>query len=197
MLVPRRVRRQLTYRNMLPSGWLAGWFLLVIFFCKGLFPIPPELPETGIQWPVPIGGSCDGGMLQLTLFPLNPDSATQRKSGMLFKTPTQLDTARPWHEVEFTGQSIPDFIAFENVIQFVKAIQADTGCEGGVCIRFQQHATFSSLVASLDVMGTFNQKRYWLDSKHEPLILYVITNKPVRDTITNELVHDAPPPLLL
>ncbi|RZK25208.1 MAG: hypothetical protein EOO63_16345 [Hymenobacter sp.] len=181
---------------MLPSGWLVGWFLLVLFFCKGLFPMPLELSETNIQWPAPIGSSCDGGMLRLTLFPLNPDAAMRRKGGMLFKTPAELDTVRPWHEVEFIGQPIPDFVAFDNVIQFVKAIQADTSHEGGVRIRFQQHATFSSLVASLDILGTLNQKRYWLDIKHEPLVLYVITNKPIHDIISKPM-HDAPPPLLL
>lgn len=127
-------------------------------------------------------------MLRLTFFPLNPDSIERRQIGLPYKTPSELNTIRPWHKVEFTGLPITDFIAFENVIQFVKVIQADTSHEGGVRIQFQQHATFSSLVAVLDVMNILNQKSYWLDIKHEPLTLYIITSK---------LEHDAVQPMFL
>ncbi|WP_223648877.1 hypothetical protein [Hymenobacter psoromatis] len=183
MLVPRRVRRRLTCWDMLPSGWFAVWFLMLLGFCKVGFPEPPESPETGILWPTPIGGSCDGGMLRLTLLPLNPDSAERRQIGIPYKTPAELDTIRPWHEVEFTGRAIDDFIAFERVIQSVKAVQSDTSHEGGIRIRFRRHATFSSLVAALDVMAILNSKRYWLDTKHKPLTLYVITNKPEHNLV--------------
>lgn len=137
----------------------------------------------GILWPTPIGGSCDWGMLRLTLFPLNPDSAERRQIGIPYKTLAELDTIRPWHDAEFAGRAVDDFIAFERVIQFVKAIQADTSHEGGVRIRFKRHATFGSLVAALDIMDTLNLHRYWLDIKHEPLTLYVITNEPEHDSV--------------
>ena len=162
----------------MPSGWLAGWFLLVLFFCKGLFPVPPAPPETGIRWPTPIGGSCDGGMLRLNLFPLTPDSAARSRKEPFYQTPAELDSIRPWHEVEFTGRSLLDFMAFEQTIQLVKVIQADTSHAGGVRIRFQRHATFSSLVAVLDALNILNQQHYWLNVKYEPLTLYVITNEP-------------------
>lgn len=187
MLVPRRVRR-LSYCDFLPSGWFATWFLLLLGFWHLVFPAPVEQPEIGIQWPAQLGGSCDGGMLPLTLFPLNPASSERNNIELPYRKSAELDTLRRWHDIEFTGVPVTDFMAFESTIQLVKAILADTGHEGGIRIHFQLHARYSSLAATLDVMNTLNQKRYWLDIRHEPLTLYVVTNKSE---------YAAAPPLLL
>lgn len=177
VLVPRRVRRRLGYCDFLPSSWFAIWFLLLLGFWHLVFPAPVKQPEIGIQWPTDLGGSCNGGMLQLTLSPLNPDSNKRNSLDLPYKKPAELDAFRRWHDIDFTGEPIADFMAFESTIQLLKAIQADTSHEGGMRIHFQLHATYGSLAATLDVMNTFNQKRYWLDIKHEPLTLYVVTNK--------------------
>jgi hypothetical protein len=183
MKMPRRAGRRLNYQDALPSGWLGVWFLLLLFFCNGLFPLPAEQPTIGIQWPTQTGGSCDGGMLRLALSPLHPNAAERKRINWPYKTAEELATARQWRIINFTGAPIADFMAFANAVEFAKAIQADTSYEGGVRICFHQHATLGSLVATLDMLDTFNQNRYWLALTEVPLTLYIISVKPVANPL--------------
>lgn len=116
-------------------------------------------------------------MLPLFLHPLNQDFIEEKLSPLPYKTPADLNTLLQWHTIDFTGITFADFLAFENTRQSLKAIQTDTNRKKGIRIRFLSHATFGSLVAVLDAMYIFNQKYSWLDIKHEPLTLYIITNK--------------------
>jgi len=176
--MPRRVRRQLSYRDALPSNWLGIWFLLLLVFCSELFPQPAALPALGIQWPTRLGGSCSGGMLQLTLPPRHPSAAERKSINWPYKPARELATARQWHTINLDGNAITDFVAFADAINAVKAMQADTSYKSGVRVCFHRRATFSSLAATLDMLNIFNQKRYWLALNREPLTLYIISIKP-------------------
>jgi hypothetical protein len=183
MKMPRRVRRRMSCQDLLPLGWQGLWVLLLLIFCDELFPVPVAQPASGIQWPTQIGGSCDGGMLALYLPPLHPTATERKRIDWPYKTAKELATARQWHDVNFTGSALADFMAFAGATNLVKAIQADTSYEGGIRICFHRHATLSSLVASLDMLNTFDQKRYWLALKGEPLTLYVISVKPASESL--------------
>ena len=178
MFFSRRVRRRLNSYDALPSGWFAVWFGSLLGFCHVLFPLPPD---SGIQWPTQIGGSCDGGMLPLFLPPLHPDATDRKHITWPYKTVAELDTLRHWHDVHFTGGPIADFMAFAAAIQSVKSMQADTTCQTAMRVHFQQYATFTSLVSTLNMLDVFTQKecRYWLALENRPLTLYFIVLKTV------------------
>lgn len=178
MRIPRRVRCRLSYRDALPSGWLGLWYLLLLAFCSELFPQPAALPASGIQWPTQFGGSCSGGMLQLTLPPRQPSIAERKHINWPYKPAKELATARQWHTIHFEGSAITDFVAFADAINSVKTMQAATSCKSGVRVCFHRRATFSSLAATLDMLNILDQKRYWLALNREPLLLYIISVKP-------------------
>jgi hypothetical protein len=159
MYLPRRHSRRL----LLPPGWVALGLLLLLG-CQALLThwrqmrlpnvmqlqMPPWKPSEGKFWGVPVYGS-----------------------------KAELNNFRPWHDAEFTGAPINDFVNDAFTETAVKAIQADTSQAGGMRIRFGRHATYSNLIKVLDMMNYLNQKRYWLDIRHNPITLYAITNKPL------------------
>jgi hypothetical protein len=180
------LRRRLTHQNALLSGWFVAWLVALLAFCYLLFPVPPSQSSQGIYWPTTFGGSCDGGMLPLTLQPLHPRSAQRRLLDYPYKMAIEVDAVQRWHNVDYTGAPITDFIAFASVSASIQAIKADTSHRSGVRICFQQRATFNSLVATLDILVTLSQDRYcryWLDIKHEPLTLYAITTQSAREPV--------------
>ena len=87
-------------------------------------------------------------MLRLTTFSsLNPTAAERQRIGLPYETFNELDTLRRRNDIDFVGKPIADFLAFGTTIKSLKTMQADTSHDGGMRIRFQQHATYSSLVA--------------------------------------------------
>jgi hypothetical protein len=97
----------------------------------------------------------------------------------IYGSKTELNDFRPWRDAEFTGALINDFVNAAFIETAIKSIKADTSQAGGVRIRFGQHAAYSNLIRVLDMMNYLNQKRYWLDIRHNPTTLYAITNKPL------------------
>jgi len=90
---------------------------------------------------------------------------------------------RPWHDTEFRGSSLLDFLNANATESAIRKIIADTSHAGGVRIQFLPGATYANLVKVLDIMNYTNQKKYWLDIRHEPTTFYAITDKPLpRDT---------------
>jgi hypothetical protein len=65
---------------------------------------------------------------------------------------------RPWHDAEFIGAPLTDFLVTATIENAVLAINADTSHIGGVRIRFSQQATYANLIKTLDLMNIFNQK---------------------------------------
>lgn len=181
MFVLRNARRRLNIQNALPSGWFAVWVGLLVGFCHVMFLVPADESSQGIHWPTNIGASCDGGILPLFLPPLRPTATDRKRLDWPYKTIAELAALRHWHDVSFTGGPITDFMAFAAAIESVKSMQADTSCQTAVRIHFQQHATFTSLVGTLNMLDIFTQKqyRYWLTLEGMPLTLHFIVLKPV------------------
>lgn len=179
MLVSQRVRRQLHWYDALPSGWFAAWLGMLVGFCHIMFPVSVDESPDGIHWPTEFGNSCDGGMLRLSLPPLQPDLVRSAPWSWPYKTVAELDTLRYWQDITFTGAPITDFFAFASTINAVKACQAEASCQSGVRIYFQSRATFSSLVSTVDMLDIFgrNQYYYWLALKSSPLIVYYVVYK--------------------
>jgi hypothetical protein len=178
MIVPRRVRRRL----LLPPGWVALGFLLLLG-CQALQPWERQLK----QWSV----------MQLTMPPLKVDTSYTRflreyrtskhKNELdIYATPlpiipaSALQKMRPWHTVNFYGNRLADFFSAATTESAVRKIIADTANAGGVRIRFQSGAIYANLVTVLDIMSYVNQKKYFLDIHHRPITLYAITNRPSR-----------------
>lgn len=158
MLVSRRVRRRL----LLPPGWVALGFLLLLG-CQALQPWQRQLK----QWNV----------MQITMPALHVDkSASWNK--VVYQSPAQLNTFRAWHTIDFDGQGLSDFFSAASTESAIRKIIADTSHVGGVRIRFLPGATYANLVTVLDIMNYTNQKKYWLDIHYQPSTLYAITVLP-------------------
>lgn len=121
MLILRRRRRRLGWYDALPSGWFAAWLGMLLGFCHLMFPVPPDESPAGIHWPTRFGGSCNGGMLPLSLPPLRPSSVGRASSAWPYKTTAALDTLRQWQDIMFTGEPLNDFMAFASATNAVKA----------------------------------------------------------------------------
>jgi len=180
---PRRVHRRL----ILPPGWIALAFLLLLG-CQALQQWGRQLKN----WNV----------LQVTMPPLKVDTSyvhslkenTQqviRNEFNLYVTPlstvgaSMLQKMRPWHSVEFNGNSLTTFLSAAATESAIQKIIVDTSHAGGVRVRFLPGATYANLVRVLDIMSYTNQKKYFLDIWHQPATLYAITNEPLP-------IHSAP-----
>jgi hypothetical protein len=157
MFLPRRRQRRL----LLPPGWVALGLLLLLG-CFALLTHERQLQLINV--------------LQLTLPSIKPSSSAPWND-FVYKRPAELNTLRPWHDAEFVGASLHDFMNAEDAEAAIRTINADSSCLGGVRIRFHQGATYGNLVDVLDIMNIENQKKYWLDFRHQPFTLYAITDK--------------------
>ncbi len=166
--------RRFPLRLVLPSVWFALWFLLTLWFSLTLFPEPVPQPKSEIQWQLPFGSSCSGGMILLYMCPLKPSLAERERVAIMYKPRHELDTLRQWHDIDFIGVPLADFINLQGTIETIKLQQVSANKSLGVRIRFHQRATYTSLLGVLDVMGIFNQKMYWLDVQHQPMTLYAV-----------------------
>jgi len=184
MIMPRRVRRRL----LLPPGWVALSFLLLLG-CQALRPWENQLKQRSV--------------LQLTMPPLKADASylhflekhRQYPSSIAYNPYVNsrskevagvLQTMRPWHDVEFRGICLSDFLSAATAEAATRHIIADTSHAGGVRVRFLPGATYANLIKVLDIMSYTNQKKYWLDIRQYPVTLYAITTEPT---------HDKPAPL--
>lgn len=160
MRKPRRVRRRL----LLPPGWVALGFLLLLG-CSTLVPRWRELRLNNV--------------LQITMPPL-PAGKLGLWPELFHQSPKQLEKYRPWHTVDLNCELIPDFFGTAAAEAATRQIIADTSHAGGVRIRFWPGTTYAGLISVLDIMNRVNQKKYWLDIQHSPTTLYAITDPPTR-----------------
>ncbi len=84
---------------------------------------------------------------------------------------------RPWHNVEFRGNYVHDFLSAAATEETVRYIVADTSHAGGVRVRFLSGATYANFVKILDIMSYTREKKYWLDIRRYPVTLYAITDR--------------------
>lgn len=124
MLLPRRVRRRL----LLPLGWVALGFLLLL----GCLVVQQQKLR---RW----------NTIQLTMPQLRVDEATFGTS-LVYQSPTQLDSARLWHNAKFEGKELSDFFAAATTESAIQRIIADTSHAGGVRVRFLPGSTYANLI---------------------------------------------------
>jgi hypothetical protein len=162
MKKPRRVRRRL----LLPPGWVALGFLLLLC-CQAIQPWEQQLRQISV--------------LQLTMPKLKPTSTDIEEYGkeyqIAYKPLAELNKVRPWHDAEFKGEELRDFFSAAATESAVRKIIADTSHVGGVRVRFLPGATYANLVKVLDILTYTNQKKYWLDIRHQPITFYAITTE--------------------
>lgn len=154
MLVLRRVRRRL----LLPPGWVALGFLLLLG-CQALRP-----------W---VGQVRLWNVIQITMPALRPDKWNRIPQ----QSPWQLNRLRTWHTIEFRGRKSSDSLSAVVIESATQKIIADYRHAGGVRVRFLPGATYANLIRVLDIMNYAGQKKYWLDIHHQPITLYAITEK--------------------
>jgi len=166
MFLPRRCYRRL----LLPPGWLALGFLLLLG-CLALMSHERQLSVETI--------------LQLTM-PLSKKKVEERRRAgepyyQLFSNPLDsLNTTTHWYNVNFDGAALNDFINKAAVETVVPAMKADTSHAKGVRIYFRQGATYGNLVSLVDLMNRLRYRYYWFDIEHHPTTFYVVNNQAAR-----------------
>jgi hypothetical protein len=155
-------------RLLLPPGWVALGFLLLMGCRLLLIDRARLLPENALQLTMPV--------LAKIAAAHDDTSVPQYFSNPL----TSIKTATRWQDASLIGKPISDSINEATVEALVRAIKADSGHARGVRVHFGQAATYGSLVALLDMMLRLEQHKYWLDIEHRPMTFYVINDRAVR-----------------
>jgi len=172
--------RRFPLHRMLPSWWMASWFLLLWIFCASLFPEFEIQSSSGIQWPIHEGGLCTGGILELHTPPLKPALATaQFMQGLPYLSLNEADKARRWQAVSFTGNGISDFVSLDNTLQCLQCLDGGSGQEAGIRIRFGPQVSYACFMEVLSMLWAWGDHTYyWLDVRHNPTTIYVILRPP-------------------
>lgn len=173
--------RRFQLSRILPSWWMAPWFLMLLGFCSSLFPEFEIRSSSGIQWPVH-EIVCSRNIPQLTMVPLHPGAnkfSYSQESPYL--TQSRLNKARRWQTINFTGNGINDFIGLDNMRRYLQILDSDSCRETGVRISFGYQASFACFMEVLNTLHIWDDhKNYWLDVRHNPMTIYVVASPPKR-----------------
>jgi hypothetical protein len=165
MYAPRRHTRRL----LLPPGWVALGFLLLLG-CQALLAHRQQISvyhKLELAMPIP-----EKMAAQYPSY-----DAIRQFSNLLsyIKSETQ------WGSVNFNGKKLNDFISDAMTVNAVQAMRADTAHARGVRIYFRLGATYDNLVAVLDLMDRLGHPIYWLDIEHSPTVFYVVNKQAFED----------------
>ena len=169
-------RRRFLLSRSLPLGWLVAWVVGLALWVQTLFPEPLPSRAQAIEWQIHDGGSCLGDVL---ICPIRPPIPMQFERPGLARPsllPVQINAARQWRTVTFTGGSIPDFIDLQTVVTHLRALTAGTVHAGGIRIQLSPRVSYSLFFEVLSLVETFGQRTTcWLDTRHTPMTLYFVT----------------------
>jgi len=170
LLVSMHVPRRHSRRLLLPPGWVALGFLLLLG-CQVLLAHRRQLQLYSV--------------MQLNMPLLEKLAEEKRKKGgpdsYIFSKPlANIKTTTHWRNASFIVKPRRDSVNEAIIKSAVLAIQADEDHARGVRIRFGRGATYSSLMNLLDMMLRLNQPMYWLDIEHRPTTFYIVNGKAVK-----------------
>jgi hypothetical protein len=171
MYVPRRHSRRL----LLPPGWVALGFLLLLG-CQVLLAHRRQMQVPNvIQLQMP--------ELKSTVSTVNLGDSTLRFdfSYDSRRARAAADTSRRWHDFTLNG-SATDSVTMFSALDAIETIRADTVHAGAVRVRFKAGTTYKALVHLLDIIEIDFNKRpgkgdYWFDVRRQAGIFYIITPK--------------------
>lgn len=167
MHAPRRHTRRL----LLPPGWVALGFLLLLG-CQALLAHRRQLQVPNIlrlQMPIP----------ERMATALNHNAYA--KDFKLFTKPlADIKPETRWNTINFNGKKLNDFVNGATVATAVQSADADTVHATGVKVYFQSGTTYSSLVAILDLMKRTGHQSYWFDIEHQPTAFYIVNEQAIK-----------------
>lgn len=147
MYAPRRY----THRLLLPPGWVALGFLLLLG-CQALQTHRWQMKvDYKLELPMPI---------------LERVAAKYPVGDIMRKFSKPLSQVRRethWHTVHFNGGKLNHFINNAVITNAVRSMQAEAANASGVRVCFQPGTTYAELVNLVDLMNRLSQRRYWLD----------------------------------
>jgi hypothetical protein len=164
MHIPRRHSRRL----LLPPGWVALGFLLLLG-CQALLAHRQQISvyhKLELAMPIP-----------------------ENMSAKTYHTPyvkaftkplADIKPATRWSIINLNGRKLHDFVNSALVATAVQGIDADATQAAGVKICFQTGATYSNVIAMLDLVNRLDHPRYWLDVEHQPTAFYAVNSKAVK-----------------
>lgn len=164
MHAPRRHTRRL----LLPPGWVALGFLLLLG-CQALLAHRRQMQvEYKLELAMPIPEK------MASEFNFSPHIRPFTKPLADVKPTTH------WHTINFNGGKLNDFASGAMVATAMRSIEKESTHAAGIKVCFQQGATYSSLVATLDLMNQLSHPRYWLDIEHQPTAFYAVNGQAIK-----------------
>ncbi len=164
MYVPRRHSRRL----LLPPGWVALGFLLLLG-CQALLAHRRQISVYH--------------KLELAM-PIPENMAAKTYHAPYVKAFTKpladIKPATRWNIINLNGRKLHDFVNSALIATAMQGIDADATQAAGVKICFQTGATYGNVVAMLDLMNRLSYPRYWLDIEHQPTAFYAVNSQAVK-----------------
>lgn len=170
--------RRFPLRQLLPSWWFAPWvgglLLAIAVAHQSLTPELVSLGTSGIEWPIHEGGPCLGSVQGITMPPLRSLISWSPHNKLPYLSLTELETARSWQTVTFTGKPLADFMSLQTAEICLNKLKAAANNSGGVRLRFSRSVSYSCFFEVLFRVWVTGQQVYWLDVRHTPMTLYVV-----------------------
>ncbi len=164
MYAPRRYSRRL----LLPPGWVALGFLLLLG-CQALLAHRRQLRQYGaIQLTMPVPEK------MAVKYPTYYGIALFPSLWSRIKRETR------WDNINLNGGKLNDFVNDVVTANAVQAVRIDTAHARGVRIYFRPGTTYRNLVSVLDLMNRLEHPRYWLDIEHSHTVFYVVNKKAIK-----------------
>lgn len=162
------VSRRHTRRLLLPPGWVALGFLLLLG-CQLLLAHWRQMQVTTV--------------LQLQMPVLERVAATYPVGNIMRKfsnTLSRIKRETNWHTVYFDGDKLSQFMNDAEVAKAMSSIAADNTHARGVRIYFRPGTTYGNLVSLLDLINRLGHQRYWFDVEHQPTTFYAVNSQALR-----------------
>lgn len=166
---PTRRRRQSSL--LLPPGLVAlAWLLLL-----GCVALPRMIPANYLH---------QRAIIEMNLLPLHPDTAAYYSLGIYpipaFTYPTvkEIKQFGPWQNFYLTGQLWNDYFTLRYIRNSCWPLSENPNEHHRVRVYLSAQTKYSSLIYLLNKLEELQIRKYWLDFRHEPSVLYVLGNKP-------------------
>jgi len=164
MYVPRRHTRRL----LLPPGWVALGFLLLLG-CQALLARRQQLSPRIIELGMPFLDK-----REVETYPLASLSALEKLR--LHSPLAALKPTMHWQHIKFTGNRQNDSLSRVDLTKIVPPIRADIGGAQGVQVRFSEGATYDTMIDVLSLVQQVSPRYYWFGKNRSVTTFYIVSD---------------------
>jgi hypothetical protein len=171
MVLPRRCHRRL----LLPPGWLALGFLLLLGCWALLTHRRQILPKNILQLSMPPLKS-NGVKESISICGDTTKSFYFSYAGLQAQATAEVNGR--WHDLVLRGNPT-DSLKLLDAVAAIRAMKADTSHAGGMRIHFYPGVAYRNLVCLVDSVNNLRLRFFWLDIRLSPAVFYAIVPAPM------------------